>query len=138
MRDASSKRAMRRAAAASAVAVVVLCAGCGGSSRSKDRAETHRAAPLHIVDRRTSVRLRSWAARLRVCYRERELAPSRVTVSPRRLTIAVDPTVPPSVLTGEMLACVSTLGKPPAHAALRSRRGRTVVFLPAGFALSGS
>ena len=140
MRDASSKRAMPRASAALAVALVVIVAGCGGASPSSSKAgaETRRVAPLHIVGRRTSLRLLAWAARLRVCYRERELAPGRVTVSPRRLTIAVDPSVPPSVLTGEMLACVSTLGKPPAHASLRSRRGRTVVFLPAGFVLSGS
>ena len=139
MRDASSKRAMPRASAALAVALVVIVAGCGGASpSSKAGTETRRVAPLHVVGRRTSVRLLAWAARLRVCYRERELAPGRVTVSPRRLTIAVDPSVPPSVLIGEMLACVSTLGKPPAHASLRSRRGRTVVFLPAGFVLSGS
>ncbi len=139
MKDASSKRAMRRATAAFVVAAVVLCAGCGGSSpSSKPRTETRRAAPLHVVDRSTAVRLLAWVARLRACYRERDLAPGRVAVSPRRLTIAVDPSVPPSVLTGEMLACVSTLGKPPAHASLRSRRGRTVVFLPTGFALSGS
>ena len=130
---------MLRATAAIAAALVVRIAGCGGSSpSSKARTETRRAAPLHVVDRRAAVRLRAWTARLRTCYRERELGPGRVAVSPRRLTIAVDPSVPPSILTGEMLACVSTLGKPPAHASLRSRRGRTVVFLPAGFALSGS
>ena len=130
---------MRSGAAAIAAALVVLIAGCGGSSpSSKARTETRRAAPLHAVDHRTAVRLRAWTAHLRACYRERELAPGRVAVSRRRLTIAVDPSVPPSILTGEMLACVSTLGKPPAHASLRSRRGRTVVFLPAGFALSGS
>jgi hypothetical protein len=117
----------------------VIVAGCGGASpSSKPGAETRRVAPLHVVGRRTSVRLLAWAAHLRACYRERELAPGRVTVSPRRLTITVDPSVPPSVLTGEMLACVSMLGNPPAHASLRSRRARTLVFLPAGFVLSGS
>jgi hypothetical protein len=126
---------MRRAIA---FALVVLCAGCGGSSpSSKSPTVTRRAAPLHIVGNRTAGRLRAWAARLRVCYRERELAPGRVAVSPRRLTIAVDASVPASILTGEMLACLSTLGKPPAHASLHSRRGRTIVLLPAGVALSG-
>jgi hypothetical protein len=139
MRDASSTRAMRRAGASIAVVLIVLVAGCGGSSpASKVHTETLRAPPLHVVGRRTAVRLRAWAARLRDCYRERELAPGRVAVSSRRLTITVDPSVPPSVLTGEMLACASTVGKPPAHASLRSLRGRTVVLLPAGFALSGS
>ena len=139
MRDGSSKTAMRSASAAFAVAFVVIVAGCGGSSpSSKARTETRRTAPLHVLDRSTAGRLLAWASRLRVCYRERELAPGRVTVSPRRLTILVDPSVPPSVLTGEMLACVSTLGNPPAHASVHSRRGRTVVLLPAGFALNGS
>jgi hypothetical protein len=127
---------MRRAIV---VALVVVCAGCGGSSpTSKAPTVTRRAAPAHVVDHLTAVRLRAWAARLRVCYRERELAPGRVTVSQRRLTIDVDPSVPPSILTGEMLACASTLGRPPGHASLRSRRGRTVVLLPAGFLLTGS
>jgi len=137
MRDASSTRAMRRAGASIAVVLIVLAAGCS-SPASKVHTETRRAAPLHVVGRRTAVRLLAWAARLRDCYRERELAPGRVAVSSRRLTITVDPSVPPSVLTGEMLACASTVGKPPAHASLRSLRGRTVVLLPAGFALSCS
>lgn len=92
---------------------------------------------MHVVGRRTAVRLLAWAARLRACYRERELVPGRVAVSRRRLTIDLDPSVPPSVLTGEMLACVSTLGRPPARASFSSRRGRTVILLPAGYALSG-
>jgi hypothetical protein len=139
MRDAFSKRVMRRAAASIAGALVVLVAGCGGSSPSShSQTKTRNVIPMHVLDRSTARRLLGWASRLRICYRERELAPGRVTVSPRRLTIAVDPTVPPSVLTGEMLACASTLGKPPARASFHSRRGRTVIVLPTGYALSGT
>lgn len=119
------------------IAVVVL-AGCGGSSPSAVHTETRRAVPLHVLGRPTASRLRSWGARLRACYRERELEPSRVIVTPRRLLIDVDPSVPPSVLAGETLACVSTLGKPPAHASFRTRRGRAVVSLPSGYRLDAS
>jgi hypothetical protein len=127
---------MRSATAPIAIAVVVvLLAGCGGSSPAALRTETRRAAPLHVVGNATAHRLRSWAARLRACYRERELRPSRVSVAPRRLLIGVDPSVAPSILAGETLACVSTLGKPPAHASFRTRRGRAVISLPSGYRL---
>ena len=127
---------MRKATASIAAALVLVVAACGGSSPSSQKhTETRQTAPMHAVDRRVAVRLRLWASRLRACYRERELTPSHVAVSRRRLTIDVDPTVPPSILIGETLACASTLGKPPARATFRTRRGRTVILLPAGYDL---
>jgi hypothetical protein len=127
---------MRRTIAPIAAILVFLFAGCGGSSpSSQTRTEARRAARLHVVDHRTAVRLLAWATRLRVCYSARELAPGRVSISPRQLSIDVDPSVPPSLLTGETLACVSTLGKPPARATFRTRRGGEVIALPRGYRL---
>jgi hypothetical protein len=127
---------MRRATASIAAVFVVLVSGCGGSSPSSAvHTQTRRAAPLHVVGHAAAERFRAWLDRLRACYRERELDPARPVLAPRRATIDVDPSVPPSVLTGETLACVSTLGKPPAHASFRTRRGRAVISLPSGYAL---
>jgi|SRR5579862_4189788 len=126
---------MRRAVPALVAAVALLLSGCGGSPSSVVHTQTHPAAPLHVVSRRAATRLLAWVGRLRSCFRERELGPGPPTVTRRRITVDVDPSVPSGLLAGDTLACVSVLGKPPAHASFRTRRGRAVVSLPNGYAL---
>ena len=129
---------MRRAALSLVAAAALLASGCSGSSSSAVRTQTHRAAPLHVVADRTAKRLLAWIGGLRSCYRERGLSPAPAAVTSRRITIDVDPSVPSGLLAGETLACVSVLGRPPAHASFRTRRGQAVVSLPSGYALPRS
>jgi hypothetical protein len=120
---------MRRAALLIALAAVL--AGCGSPA---PQVRTHvRVVPVHVLAHGSSQRALRWFAHLRDCYRRRELRPGRIVLTTHRLTVVVDPSVPESVLAGEMLACVSRLGKPPAHASFRTRRDRTVLLPPKGY-----